>query len=167
MKIRVKTNSGSSDIVAFLGFLQMKLCEQGIELIKACAPQWSEIHEPVDGSKQGVCFQARGPTLLIDIPLHETVFLQHFEIAGNGRLADIKGLSELCDGGFALDEIGQDGASGTFGERVKYRVQLSRVLGSCITRLFHNYMVIQCEGTGNPGMEALACWVWRLIRKPR
>src|SRR5439155_5799385 len=99
--------------------LGLQCLEVVVEAVKAFLPEAAVAIEPVVDAFEGGGLDPAGPPLRRATARDQAGSLQHLEMLGNGRAADVEGLGKLGHRGFAQSKPPQDGTAGGIGERRK------------------------------------------------
>src|SRR2546427_4754320 len=120
--------------------LALQLLEVAAQLVEALLPVAPVVLDPVGDVLERIGLQPARPPLRLAAALDQARALQHLEMFRNGGKADLEGLGQFQDRGFARGEaredrpprgIGEGGKGGAeaIGRHVQWNRQLSR---SCI-----------------------------------
>src|SRR5437660_9146927 len=99
--------------------LGLQRLEVVIEAVKAFLPEAAVAIEPVVDAFEGRGLDPTGPPLRRATARDQAGPLQHLEMFGNGRAADVEGLGKLGYRSLAQGQPRQDGTAGGIGERRK------------------------------------------------
>src|SRR6267143_535175 len=104
-KTRVSTNSCSLFAmmfpVAMLFPLFLNVSQIVIQPFKAPRPEPPVLRGPVGDILERTCLEPAGPPLCLVSPRDQSRALQHLEVLGDSRHADLEWLGQLCDRGFS------------------------------------------------------------------
>jgi hypothetical protein len=103
--------------VSPLALRALQFVKEGVEPLVALFPVVTVVRQPFDGFAQGRRFEAARATLRVAVAGDQARSLEHFEMLGDGRLADRERRRQLGDGGIATPELGQDRPTGRVGQR--------------------------------------------------
>jgi len=93
---------------------------QGIELF---FPEYAVVLDPLRRSLHGLGSEAAAVDAAVDFALEEAGGFEHAEMLGDGGKGKGEGRGELGDGGLAVREAGEDGATGGVGQGGKGGVE--------------------------------------------
>src|SRR5262245_18194757 len=110
-----KPRAGSTSVPLTRAALSLQRAQVIVQAIEPRVPELAVVGQPRIDAAQRAGRQAAWPPLRRPRTCDEAGALEHLQMLGNGRPADLEGLGQLVDAHLAAGQAGENGAPGRIG----------------------------------------------------